>query len=72
MKISLSFSETIIFQNNDDKKYFDLNILNKEALVVPGSGVNLRLYNQVMLPKKITFMMISRMIKNKGIENFFM
>ena len=71
LKISLSFSETIIFQNNDDKKYFDLNILNKEALVVPGSGVNLRLYNQVMLPKKITFMMISRMIKNKGIENFF-
>ena len=40
-------------------------------MVVPGSGVNLRLYNQVMLPKKITFMMISRMIKNKGIENFF-
>ena len=71
LKVSLLTSQTIIFQNKNDKKFFDKNIIKKNFLIVPGSGVNLKFYKQETFPKTITFMMISRIIKNKGIENFF-
>lgn len=71
LKISLSKSRVIIFQNNDDKKFFEKKIIKKKSLIVPGSGVNYNDFNQKKFPKQITFMMISRIIKHKGIENFF-
>ena len=71
-KISLMRVKAIIYQNLDDKKYFKKNIINKKYIIVPGSGVNLRRFKQKRFPKKLTFMMISRIIKNKGIENFFL
>ncbi len=71
LKISLLKSKAIIFQNKDDKNFFNKNIIKKKFIIVPGSGVDFNYYSQKAFPKKITFMMISRIIKNKGIENFF-
>jgi glycosyltransferase involved in cell wall biosynthesis len=70
LKISLLKSEKIIFQNNHDKIFFNQTIIKKKSIIIPGSGVNHRFYRKEVLPEKITFMMISRIIKNKGIENF--
>ena len=71
LKISLLTSQTVIFQNKYDKKFFNNNIIKKKSLIIPGSGVNLKFYKPEAFPRTITFMMISRIIKNKGIENFF-
>ena len=54
------------------KIFLKNTLLKKIFLIIPGSGVDLEVYKQKTFPKKkITFMMISRIIKNKGIENFF-
>ena len=71
LKVSLQRSKIIIYQNNYDKNFFKKHIIKKNFLIIPGSGVDLKVYKQKTFPKKITFMMISRIIKNKGIENFF-
>ena len=72
LKISLFKSKTIIFQNKDDQKFFKgINFLKIRSTVVPGSGVNTQNFKITKFPKKITFLMISRIIKYKGIENFF-
>ena len=64
-------AKKIIFQNADDKKYLAINLLKKKSFTVPGSGVDCNFYKKLKLPKKITFMMISRNVKYKGVENFF-
>ena len=64
-------SKVIIFQNKYDQKLFkDKKIIKTKSAVVPGSGVNVKNFSVTKFPKKITFLMISRIIKYKGIENF--
>ena len=69
LKISFLKSKILIFQNKDDKNFFN-KILKKKSVVVNGSGVDCSLFNSNFFPKRITFMMISRFIKYKGIENY--
>ena len=71
IKFSLLPAKKIIFQNKSDKEFFKRVIINKKSVIIPGSGVNHKYYKLSTFPKKTTFMMISRFIKNKGIENFF-
>lgn len=71
LKISLLKAKVIIFQNKYDQKLFkDKNIIKSKSAVIPGSGVKIENFNVTKFPKKITFLMISRIIKYKGIENF--
>ena len=70
LKISLINSKKIIFQNYSDKFFFDNSVIKKKSLVISGSGVNTKKFKILSYPKKITFLMISRIIKNKGIETF--
>ena len=63
----------LFFQNSDDLKLFtEKRILgkNQSTCVVNGSGVDLEFYNKTPLPSEPAFLLIARMIKNKGIEEY--
>ncbi|PKQ44071.1 glycosyltransferase family 4 protein [Confluentibacter flavum] len=72
-KISIRKNKVIVFQNSDDYQLFlDRNIIAKNQPVgfVSGSGVNLNLYKYRIndnTTKKIRFLIVARLIKEKGI-----
>ncbi len=73
-KISLHNSAGIIFQNQNDKQVFlQKNIIqsNANTLLCNGTGVNTKhFYMQTDFPKAITFLLIARLLKAKGISEF--
>ncbi len=71
-KLSLRSSSTIIFQNPDDEKLFKkLNITNgKKTFVINGSGVDLKFYSPISLPSKPIFLMLSRLVADKGVIEY--
>lgn len=70
--IALSKSRLVFFQNNDDLKYFKENILNKRTQLkkINGSGVNIHKFPVLKNPKNISFLMTSRLIKEKGVTYY--
>ncbi len=71
-KLSLKFSSAVIFQNPDDERLFnDLKIIkNKKTFVVNGSGVDLNFYAPKSLPSKPIFLMLSRLVADKGVIEY--
>ena len=76
-KVLLSFSlrknNKIFFQNIDDKKlFYQKKITGKNQLtfVTNGSGVDLKFYNVRPLPCEPSFLLIARMINDKGIREY--
>ncbi len=71
-KISLKVSSTIIFQNPDDELLFKkLNLIKeKKTLIVNGSGVDLNYYSPSSLPSKPIFLMLSRLVSDKGVIEY--
>ena len=71
-KVSLSAADNVIFQNKDDcKEFIELNIVKKKKChIVNGSGVNLDRYVGEDYPDDITFFMLSRVMKSKGIREY--
>lgn len=72
-KFSLTNSKAIIFQNPDDKNDLcEWNILpkKKKSFRVYGSGVDLYKFKPQPLPTKNVFLMISRLIVDKGVVEF--
>lgn len=71
-KLSLKSSSTIIFQNPDDKNLFKkLNITNdKKTFVINGSGVDLKFYSPISLPSKPIFLMLARLVADKGVIEY--
>jgi len=73
-KISLKLNQVIFFQNPDDLKYFQkMKLISGKVRteVVNGSGVNLNKYyytNPVLKP--ISFLLIARLIWDKGIGEY--
>lgn len=73
LKLSLKYAKNIIFQNKDDKFLFKkLNILKKNQIsqVINGSGVDLKLYQKTKIPKKLIFLMVSRLLIDKGVREY--
>jgi glycosyltransferase involved in cell wall biosynthesis len=72
-KISLLCCNTVIFQNHDDLHYFVKTKLVPvgKAHVVNGSGVNLRDFQPVPLPGRPSFLLIARLLRSKGIIEYF-
>ena len=73
LKLSLKYAKNIIFQNKDDKFLFKkLNILKKNQIsqVINGSGVDLKLYQKTKIPKKLIFLMVSRLLVDKGVREY--
>jgi glycosyltransferase involved in cell wall biosynthesis len=72
-RIALKRNNKGFFQNPDDIDFsIKLKMVNPEKVVlVNGSGVNLDYYQQTVLPTgPITFLLISRLIKEKGISEY--
>ena len=76
---ALSRSHKAFFQNPDDLKLFqDLNLLKSQipSVVVNGSGVNVTDFNILPLPTneqqqaKISFLLIARLLKDKGVREY--
>ena len=69
----LKSSQSIIFQNSDDKKLFNkLKIISssQSSHIVNGSGVDLDLYPFSPVPNKPIFLMLSRLLVDKGVREY--
>jgi len=72
-KIGLINSKKVIFQNKDDLLLFlKLKIISKKELtkIVNGSGVDLKQFPISKLPSKSIFLMISRLLIDKGVREY--
>ena len=73
-QFGLKENTAVFFQNQDDLTLFkDLGIVakNKETVLVNGSGVDIDHYKPTQLIKKpLVFLMISRLIKEKGVFEY--
>ena len=76
-KLALKKSSCVFFQNRDDRDLFlQKNIVKSEQTkLLPGSGVNLQKFQPTLKIKKIdqetfTFILISRLIKDKGVIEY--
>lgn len=72
-RLALARSHRIVFQNRDDEALFRrLRLLPRgfEPRIVNGSGVDLDHYSLVRLPARAAFLMIARLLKDKGIREF--
>jgi glycosyltransferase involved in cell wall biosynthesis len=73
-KISFRFAKKVFFQNSDDLKLFlDKKLVRKDAVdLVPGSGIDLLKFQPMNFKRneKFTFLLISRLISDKGIYEY--
>lgn len=76
-KLALKKSTCVFFQNPDDRDVFILkNIVRMgQAQLLPGSGVDLNRYRPGLttnhsIPGEIKFIMIARMIRDKGVYEY--
>jgi glycosyltransferase involved in cell wall biosynthesis len=73
-KLAFKYPNTVLFQNYQDRNLFIEENLIKEDItdLVPGSGINLNKFIPSVLPKnkEFTFLLISRLIYDKGIFEF--
>jgi glycosyltransferase involved in cell wall biosynthesis len=66
-------TDAVIFQNPDDERLFrKLRLLPVDvpSKVVNGSGVDLAHFSPAPLPRGASFLMIARLLKDKGIREF--
>ena len=73
-RISLSKVQTVFFQNEKNRQLFSNHkIAVNKHIILPGSGVNLKKFNLLKYPstkETINFVFISRIMKEKGIDEF--
>lgn len=72
-RIALRRSDVIVFQNRDDELLFRrLRLISpgRAAHIINGSGVDLADFSPAPLPERISFLMIARLLKDKGIREF--
>jgi glycosyltransferase involved in cell wall biosynthesis len=72
-RLALRRSDVIVFQNPDDERLFrDLRLVpfNHATHVVNGSGVDLAHFSLAALPEGTAFLMIARLLRDKGIREF--
>lgn len=74
-KIAVKRAKCVFFQNDSDRDFFDKNSIRyMNGITLPGSGVNLEKFQPLPYPPKndpIRFIYIARVMKAKGIEQFF-
>ena len=70
---ALRQAKITIFQNPDDRRDFEaMGMLapSAQALIVNGSGIDLARFPRQTLPQRPHFLMISRLLRDKGIREF--
>jgi len=72
-RIAFKFNKKVIFQNKDDvEEFVHRKYLKREKCeVVDGSGVNMERFKRNDLPKENIFLMVSRILKQKGVREYF-
>lgn len=72
-RLALDRSDVVIFQNPDDERFFHQSGMvprKGRTHVVNGSGVDLDRFSPAPLPSKTSFLMIARLVKDKGVREF--
>lgn len=71
-KTAFKGCEKVIFQNGDDvDELVNSGILSRQkACVVNGSGVNMERFTKTNIPEKPVFLMVSRIIREKGVLEY--
>jgi len=75
-KLAFRTPRKIFFQNNDDKEFFEKKGIVKEnqSEVIPGSGIDISRFipekKKKSKQKKFTFLLVSRLIYDKGIVEY--
>jgi len=71
-RISLPFATKVFFQNKDDlNQFIEKRYINKEkGVLVNGSGVNMDKFAERPMPRDMSFLMIARIMKNKGVIEY--
>lgn len=72
-RLALNRCQRVFFQNPDDQDLFrQLGILQSKTLstVVKGSGVNLAHFEPANLPENPTFLLIARLLIDKGVREY--
>jgi glycosyltransferase involved in cell wall biosynthesis len=72
-RLSINANRKIFFQNHDDRDLFiDLNLLKERSKAVHtnGSGVDINHFFPVPFPETLTFLMIARLIRDKGVFEY--
>jgi glycosyltransferase involved in cell wall biosynthesis len=72
LKKVFDFNQVVFFQNPDDAKQFIDNklVAAEKVKVVNGSGVDLKQYEVKAYPKVCSFILVARLIKEKGISDY--
>jgi glycosyltransferase involved in cell wall biosynthesis len=74
-RLALRNVDKVFFQNPDDETLFQtLGIVkpsNKKSVVVNGSGIDLSEFMVVPLPNKVQFLLIARLLGDKGVREYF-
>lgn len=74
-KISLLRAEKVFFQNPDNQEeFYKLKIINakqNKSILVNGSGVDINKFKLAPFPKNIKFLLIARLLIDKGILEYF-
>ena len=72
-RVALRRSDVIIFQNPDDERLFrELGLVpsGRDTHVVNGSGIDLDHFRPTPVPERTSFLMIARLVTDKGIREF--
>lgn len=71
-KTAFAGCNKVIFQNNDDIKQFvaDNYLPEYKTAKVDGSGVNMQRFTRTSLPETPVFLMVGRIIKEKGVLEY--
>lgn len=72
-RLALNRCQGVFFQNPDDEALFrNLSILKNKtkSIVVKGSGVNLSHFIEAPLPKEPVFILIARLLIDKGVREY--
>ena len=72
-RLALKSNERVFFQNPDDRASFEkLKLVGRpeQAVLVNGSGIDLATFQLVPLPRAVSFLLLARLIAQKGIHEY--
>ncbi len=72
-RLSVKMNKNVFFLNPDDINLFaQLGILKnqEQAVLINGAGVDLNFYSPAPFPDKLSFLLIARLLKDKGIREY--
>jgi len=71
-RLAFAGADSVIFQNSDDREEFvERGLVRRDKThIVHGSGVDLTHYEETPLPETLSFFMLSRLLKSKGVAEY--